>query len=502
MADGNTGRSYGALEQRFARLGALQEASAMLQWDNDAMMPNGGADSRQVQLSTLGVICHDMLTAPDLPDLLDGAESEELLDPWQRANLSEMRRAWLHATAVPVDLVEASVKAGLSCEMIWRDARKANDFAAVRPALERVLELTREVAAAKAAKLGKTPYDALLDSYEPGGSAAEIDRIFGELARFLPDTINAAIERQAALPAPIQPEGPFSIESQRQVGRKLMATLGFDFERGRLDVSTHPFCGGTPDDVRLTTRYSDDDFARSMMGVLHETGHALYEQGLPKPWRRQPVGGARGMSMHESQSLLMEMQACRSLEFLSFVAPLLRDSFGGSGPVWEPENLYRLATRVRRSLIRVDADEATYPAHVILRYRLEQAMIGGDLKVSDLPGAWRSEMRALIGVEPPDDKDGCLQDIHWYSGAWGYFPTYTLGAMTAAQLFDAATTQIPAIRPSIANGDFAPLLGWLRPHVHGRASSVTAAQILTDATGGPLGADAFERHLTKRYLSA
>jgi carboxypeptidase Taq len=491
---------YQHLEARFGRLGALGEAVSVLGWDNSAMMPSGGAGARAEQIATLEVVCHENLTDPAIGGLLDEAEGQNDLDHWQRANLAEMRRQWAHATAVPADLVEASSRAASACEMVWREARPANDFARVLPPLEQVLALTREVAAAKASVLGKSLYDALLDGYEPDGSTGEIDLLFAELAAFLPGCIAEALENQAVSAPPLAPEGPFPIEAQRQVGLKLMGVLGFDFEHGRLDVSAHPFCGGTPDDVRITTRYNEADFARAMMGVLHETGHALYERGLPKQWRRQPVGRARGMSMHESQSLLVEMQACRSQEFLEFAAPLLRDAFGGSGPAWDADNLYRLNTRVARSLIRVDADEVTYPAHVILRYRLEKAMIAGDLALKDLPGAWRDGMQELIGTASPTDTDGCLQDIHWYCGLWGYFPTYTLGAMTAAQLFDAATQAVPEIRPAIARGDFTPLLTWLRSNVHEHASSVSAQTLLTEATGNPLDGRVFRRHLETRYL--
>jgi carboxypeptidase Taq len=238
------------------------------------------------------------------------------------------------------------------------------------------------------------------------------------------------------------------------------------------------------------------------MGVLHETGHALYERGLPPAWRRQPVGRARGMSLHESQSLLVEMQVCRSRDFLEFAAPILRDTFGRNGPEWEAENLYRLETQVERSLIRVDADEVTYPAHVILRYRLERALLADDLKLEDLPAAWNAMMKELVGIVPPDDRRGCLQDIHWYDGAFGYFPTYTLGAMTAAQLFDAAKRADPAIAPGIAKGEFAPLLAWLRVNVHGQASRHSTPEIIAAATGRALDATVFERHLRTRYLAA
>jgi carboxypeptidase Taq len=474
----------------------------VLHWDLATQMPEGGAAARSEQLAGLKLVCHEIITDAAMPDLLDGAAAQNDLDPWQRANLKEMRRSWLHAGAIPADLVEAASKASSACEMAWRAARPANDFAAVLPALQRVLDLTREVAALKAARLRKSPYDALLDQYEPDGSEAAIDAVFEPLARSLPALIDAAIAAQARRPAPVPPAGPFPIAAQREAAVKLMTRLGFDFDHGRLDISLHPFCGGTPDDVRITTRYDEDDFRRALMGVLHETGHALYERGLPEAWRRQPVGKARGMGLHESQSLLVEMQVCRSRAFHDFVAPILRATFGRSGPEWAAENLYRLNTRVERSLIRVDADEVTYPAHVILRYRLERALLSGDLALADLPAAWNDAMRELIGLVPPDDRQGCLQDIHWYDGAFGYFPTYTLGAMTAAQLFDAAKRADPAIEPGIGRGEFAPLFAWLRAHVHGKASSLSTQEIITQATGKPLDAAIFERHLRARYLAA
>ncbi len=497
-----TATPYAQIQTRFGRLGALGEAQSILHWDNATQMPDGGADARAEQMAVMELIQHEMLTDAAVPDLLDAASAQNDLDDWQRANLREMRRSWLHATAVPADLVEASSKASSACEMAWRNARPANDYAGLLPAFKEVLRLTREIAVAKAERLGKTPYDALLDQYEPDGSSEVIDRIFGTLAQSLPGLIDAALSRQAQRPAPLATEGPFPVETQRVVAVKLMEQIGFDFDHGRLDISHHPFSGGTPDDVRITTRYDEDDFRRGMMGVLHETGHALYERGLPALWRRQPVGHARGMSLHESQSLLLEMQVCRSLAFHEFAAPILRDTFGRSGPAWDAENLYRLNTQVARSLIRVDADEVTYPAHVILRYRLERSLLTGDLTLEDLPAAWNDGMRDLVGIVPPDNRQGCLQDIHWFDGAFGYFPTYTLGAMTAAQLFDAAQRTDASIAPGIAKGDFAPLFAWLRVNVHGKASRFSTTEIIEQATGKPLDPAIFERHLRARYIEA
>jgi carboxypeptidase Taq len=325
--------------------------------------------------------------------------------------------------------------------------------------------------------------------------------MFADLGRFLPGFLGQVMERQAALPPTAEPAGPFPIERQRELGVRFMERLGFDFNHGRLDVSLHPFCGGTPDDVRITTRYDESDFRPALMGVLHETGHALYERGLPANWRGQPVGEARGMTMHESQSLLIEMQVCRSRAFLRFAAPLVRDTLGGDGPAWDEANLWRHYTLVRPGFIRVDADEVTYPAHVILRYRLERAMIAGDLAPADLPGAWNEGMRDLLGLTPPDDRLGCLQDIHWYDGAWGYFPTYTLGAIAAAQIFAAVMAADDRVGPGIGEGDFTPLIAWLKRHIHGKGSLVSTNDLLTEATGRPLDVGAFKDHLTRRYLS-
>lgn len=488
---------YQTLEEHFARLGHLEDALGFLHWDASVMMPDGAAQARGEQLATLTEMHHGLLSDSRVGEWL-AAVNVDGLDPWQAANLKEMRRARAHAVAVPGELVAALSRASTTCEHAWRKARPAADFGLVRPYLETVLSHVREVAQAKAEALGVAPYDALLDEYEPGGSIARIQPLFDDLEAFLPDFIAAVIDRQGAEPP--APAGPFPADAQQVLARRLMEAVGFDFAHGRLDTSAHPFCGGTPDDVRITTRYDEADFAQAIMGVLHETGHGLYERGLPSAWRSQPVGKARGMSIHESQSLLMEMQACRSRDFLTFAAPVMAEAFGGRGPEWEAESLYRRAIRVERGFIRVDADEVTYPAHVILRTKLERAMIDGDLEVADLPGAWNEGFRKLLGVEVPNDRLGCLQDIHWFDGAWGYFPTYTLGAMTAAQLFAAAKDAVPEIPARIAVGDFAPLVAWLRENVHSKASSLSTDDLLTHATGKPLDAAVFKAHLKQRYL--
>lgn len=491
--------AYQVLEQKFARIGAIGEAAGMLHWDMAAVMPEGGHGARAEQLAVLNVLAHEMLTARETGDLLETAGSG--LDTWQAANLREMRRLHTHATALSPTFVETMTKARAACEKTWRAARPVGDFKMVLPALQKVLDLTREAAALKAGKLKLSPYEALMDEFEPGARIADITPIFDDYAAFLPEFLGRVLEKQKSDGAPIEPQGPFPVATQKALGEKVMAVIGFDFDHGRLDTSLHPFCGGTPDDVRITTRYDEQSFAGALMGVIHETGHAMYERGLPEAWRRQPVGNARGMALHESQSLLIEMQAARSREFCAFLSPLLKATYPGNDAAFAPDNLFRLYTRVQPGFIRVDADEVTYPAHVILRYRLEQALISGDLKLADLPGAWNDGMKQLLGLTVTNDREGCLQDIHWFDGAFGYFPCYSLGAMNAAQLFAAALAANPAIPAAIGQGDFTPLFAWLRPHVHGLGSSLTTAEIVTRATGRPLDAGIFRRHLERRYLA-
>lgn len=492
--------SYQELKTRFAKHATLGEVQGVLSWDMQTNMPAGGAASRGSQLSLVEVMRHELLTAPQVGDWLAAAADESLGD-WDRANLNEMKRSYVHATAVPPDLVAAMSEAGSRCFMKWQTARGDNDWAGFEPLLEEVVSLTKKVAAAKGEALGLNPYDAMLDTFEPGARRASIDEVFAPLRAELPTLLDEVEEAQRKAGAPVALEGPFPVAKQQAVAQRMMAAVGFDFNHGRLDVSHHPFCGGIPQDVRITTRYRDDEFLSAMMGVIHETGHAMYERQLPDAWSRQPVGGARGMAMHESQSLLVEMQAGRSPEFIRWVAPLLHAAFGGDAAAYAPDNLQRHYLNVERGLIRVDADEVSYPLHVILRFELEQAFFAGDLEVADLPDAWGDGMERLLGIRPPDNRDGCMQDVHWTDGAFGYFPSYTLGAIAANQLFDAAVAASPTIPGDIASGDFSRLMTWLETNVHGRASSVTADEILTDATGRSFDPHAFLAHLRARYLS-
>ncbi|MBV8911686.1 MAG: carboxypeptidase M32 [Acetobacteraceae bacterium] len=492
--------AYARLQARFARITTIGEAASMLHWDASAMMPPGGAAARGDQLAVLAGLRHAMLTDPAVADDLAEAEAAPPEDGWDLANVRLMRHEYRRATALAPDLVEAQERADSACEKVWREARLQSDFAMVAPRLAEVISLTRQAADALGAALGLSPYDALMDGFQRGITASDVTPVFDRYEAWMRDALPLAEELQAGQPAAVPLPGVFPAERQEGLCRQMATRAGLEPEHFRLDRSMHPFCGGTPNDVRITTRYDESDPAQALMGVLHETGHALYERGLPSAYARQLVGEAAGMAAHESQSLIVEMQSCRSDEFLSWLGPELHGMFGGEVEPYAADNLRRLWRRVERGFIRVDADEMTYPAHVILRFRLEKALIAGDLQVADLPGAWRDGMQALLGIAPPDDARGCLQDIHWYDGAFGYFPSYTLGAMAAAQLMAAARREVEGLDAALGRGELGPLVAWLRLKVHAQGKRLPFNDLLRAATGQPLNPADFEAHLTRRYL--
>lgn len=457
---------YRELEARKKRISALNNAMGILQWDQQTMMPEGAAPARAQVMAELSVMQHEMETDSALADLIDQAEVQASeLDAWQRANLREIRHQFVHANAMPAALVEKLVLAQSDSEMTWRQARANNDFKSLAPKLDMLFELKREEASIKASVMGVTPYEALLDQFDPGRREVQVDAIFADLEAFLPGFVQQVMDKQATQPRAVVPQGPFPVARQVELSHEVMRVFGFPFERGRLDTAHHPFSGGAEGDIRITTRYDESDFTKSLMAVIHETGHALYEDGRPAQWRGQPVGDSRGMTLHESQSLLLEMQAARSGEFIRFILPTIKRLLGGTGPAWEADNILRLYRRVEPGLVRVFADEVTYPLHVILRYKLEKAILANELSTQDLPLAWNDLMEQLVGVRPSDDTNGVMQDVHWPEGIFGYFPTYSLGAMAAAQLFEAAQRDNNDILPGLGRGDVTPLFDWLDLHI-------------------------------------
>src|ERR1700681_1587207 len=469
---------YKQLEQEFKRLHAFRGTLSLLRWDAAVMMPRGSADVRGEQLAALETEYHALLTAPRVTRLMDRAQANiQVLSDWQIANLREMRRQRDHAIATPVSLISRLTKAASRAEARWLEARRQGKFELFAPHLEEVVNLVRDKAALLGQALNLAPYDALVDEFSPGITTADIDAMFKALSRRLPSLIREAIALQESRILPPL-TGKFPPGKQKALILEVMKSMGFPFDRGRLDESEHPFTEGVPGDIRVTTRLDPNDPFSGLLGALHETGHALYDLGLPQDWRDQPVGRDRGMALGESQSLLIEMILCRSRPFVHYLKPLLEKHFEVSGPEWEAENIYAHLTRVRRSLIRVDADELTYPLHIMLRYELEKELLSGQLAVRDLPAAWSAGMEQRLGIKPANDAQGVLQDIHWAVGSFGYFPSYVLGAVIAAQLFESLRRDVPQLDAELAQGEFTSLFACLRTHVHSLGAKVTTQDLM------------------------
>lgn len=484
-------KSYQQLEDIFKKAHHIDNASSILSWDAAVMMPEGSACLRGDVQATLAQLSYEAIANDQVGDMIAEAENHSSLNEWQRANLREMKRTYTSLKCVPIDLTKKIIQQSTNLEMLWRQARKESNYTLVLPQFKDLIRLTSEMATARGEALGLAKYDALLDSFDPGSRAKDIDPIFKKLRDFLPNFIKSVKARQSQ-----KPEIKLALSQvfQKQIGKKFMQDFGLDFSKARLDESTHPFCGGVSDDIRITTRYDKNNFFTGLQGCLHELGHALYQQNLPSQWRSQPVGTACGMTAHESQSLFLEMQVCRSKEFLELLlSKINKSSFTLSA-------ITSYCNYVEPSFIRVDADEVTYPLHVILRYEMEKVLISGELLADDLPYAWNEGMQKLLGITPKHDRDGCLQDIHWYSGLFGYFPCYTLGAATAAQLMHTLKQEQPDVKQRLKRGELKFIIDWLNERIHSQGSFYSRSDLIVSATKEKLNPQYFIDYLQEKYL--
>ena len=489
--------AYHALARRFRQLYQLEHLQAIAYWDQATHMPAGGARARADALAELAAVMHRIRTDPAVRQELECAQQESLSHD-ERANLREMCREWRAASALPEALVQRQQLAASRCEHAWRTQRPANDWAGFLGHFREVVALARERAHLLASVTGLSPYDALLDQFEPGMTGARLDQLFGQTVRWLPGLVTRALRRQRD-EVVLQPVGPFDLAAQQRLCERVMATLGFDFGAGRIDTSTHPFAGGVPEDMRLTNRYVPQEFLTGLLGAIHECGHGRYEQCRPRDWLGQPLAQARSMGIHESQSLAFEMQLARHPGFAALLSPMLCEAFGAQ-PAFAADNLQRLLTRVRPGLIRVDADELTYAAHVILRFRIERPLIEGEIEAEDIPALWDAGMAELLGQDTRGNhRDGALQDLHWPEGLFGYFPCYTLGAMYAAQWFAAMRRAMPDLDARIFAGDLRGLFGWLEQHIWRQASRWRTDDLALRASGEALNPAHWRRHLEQRY---
>ena len=485
------------LRARLAEVADLRAAATLLDWDQETMMPPAGAEARAEVSATVRRLAHERATDPALGELLERLRDHEAsLDPdSDEASLIRVaRRRYEKARRVPSELAGEIARAEALGQHAWQAARAASDFEALRPALERNVELAREYAACFPDVA--EPYDALLDDYEEQMTGAQVAAVFAKLRDFLVPLVRAIAEDGAPPP---ELRGPFPVERQREVVATVLRHVGWDERRWRIDDSAHPFSASIgAGDVRITTRY-DADHLQSLLAALHEAGHGLYAQGVAPELRRGPLDGSPSMALDESQSRLWENVVGRSRPFCRFLHGVLAPAFPAAFDGVDADALYRALNVVRPSLIRVEADEVTYALHVILRFELERALIHGELAVADLPEAWNDGMRRLLGVEVPDDAHGVLQDVHWAAGSFGYFPTYALGNVVALQIWERARADLPELDARLERGDCAELGAWLRERLYRHGAKFTPAETIERVTGGPLDPAPLMRYLAGKY---
>lgn len=486
-----------ALRAHLATIVDLRNSAAVLGWDQETYMPVRGAAARAEQLGTLTRLAHDRFVSPTTAKLLDAAEASAQLDPASDdgAVIRMARRDYARQIRLPAEFVAARARGASLSTLVWRQARPRNDFAAFRPALQEMMDFARR----EADYIGYQdhPYDALLDHYEPGITSRDLDRIFARLREVIVPLVRSYTERDHPIPDTVR-TAEFDPIQQRLFALKVAEAFGFDLSRGRLDESAHPFTESfDPDDVRITTRYLQDSLF-GIFAIFHEAGHAIYEQGVPTSLARTWVGRGASLGVHESQSRLWENLIGRSRPFWQFYYRPFQDHFPSLRRT-ALDAFYRVVNRVQPSLIRVEADEVTYNLHIMLRYELEKELITGSLAVSKLPEAWNDRMRTYLGITPPTDADGVMQDTHWASALIGYFPTYTLGNILSVQLFEAARRAHPTLSEEIARGQFTTLLGWLREHVHIYGRKFLPPEIVMRATGTALTPEPYLLYLQHKF---
>jgi carboxypeptidase Taq len=493
---------YDELIRRSKELGVLHSCAAVLGWDQQTYMPAGGASLRGEQMALLASLAHQKFTDPKIGELLAAIETTDLVknpESDAAANVRELRRGYDRATKLPQSLVEELARVTTQAQQAWQIAKTKNDFPSFLPWLEKVVALKRQEA--DAVGFQDHPYNALIDEYEPGTTVAELRTLFAGLTKELVPLIRMISESKKKPDAAILLRD-YPVDRQKIFAESAAAAFGFDFAAGRLDTTAHPFCSGFgPGDCRITTRYNPRFFSEAFFGVLHETGHALYEQNLPAERFSTPLGAACSFGIHESQSRLWENQVGRGRPFWDHFFPRLKQAFPAALAGASLDAFYFAINDVKPSLIRVEADEATYNLHIALRFELELALLSGDLKVRDLPGAWNERIQSFLNLDVLNDAQGCLQDIHWSFGGIGYFPTYTLGNLYAAQLMEAARRDLGGeqLADDFRRGEFARLKEWLTAHIHRHGQRYRAGELCRRATGRPLSPQPFLTYLKEKF---
>ena len=491
--------AYHKLIERCRDIALYNSTSALLGWDQETCLPRKGVAYRAEQCAFMKGKAHYLFSASEVGAWISECEQEaEGEDPVRSANLRDWRWSYDRATKLPGDLVEKSERVRSHAMSAWAKAREENNFSEFQPHLETIIDISRQKADCYG--YNENPYDALLEEYERGATTSGLVHLFGDLKPQLREIGLAAARRSEMVPIDSL-SADYPMDAQCAFNEKVARAFGFDFDAGRIDTAVHPFCSGlAPGDTRLTTRYDEKDFCSSLYGVLHETGHGLYEQGLPVEHRGTPAGNSVSLGIHESQSRLWENHVGRQSAFWQHWFPVAVEAFESLASR-KPDDVINFTNKSRPSLIRVEADEATYDLHIILRFEIERELISGSLAVADLPEVWNAKFEDFFGIKVPSDTEGCLQDIHWSMGALGYFPTYTIGNLAAAQLFASAHDQISGLEDDLSAGNYESLLGWLRCNIHERGGQLLPAELIRVATGEDLSPSYHLQHLKDRYLS-
>jgi carboxypeptidase Taq len=496
----NQDQAYQELICRYKECSLLGSCGSLLAWDERTYMPHRGSAHRADQMALIARLAHEMLTAPEIGRLLSEVEASDLIrdaESVPAVNVREIRRIHDRAVKIPKELVEELARVTTRAQQVWQEARQANDFRAFQPWLDKIVALKRREA--EAVGYAKVAYDALLDEYEPGATTAEITRTFAGLREELAPLVGA-IKASGRQNRREILEREYPVDLQQAFGKKAAEEIGFDFDAGRLDVTAHPFCSGMgPGDCRITTRYHPRHFNQGFFGILHEAGHGIYDQGLDPEHYGTPMGSAVSLGIHEAQSRMWENLVGRSRPFWEHFYPKARQVFAASLRDVTIDDFVFAVNDVQPSFIRVEADEATYNMHIILRFEMEQALVNGELKPADVPGTWNERFFKSFGLTPPTDAQGCLQDIHWSMGGIGYFPTYTLGNLYAAQLMEQAREDLGDLDNDFRRGQFNRLKGWLNDKVHRPGQRYRAGELCKRITGRALSHKPLLSYLRKKY---
>ena len=491
--------AYRKLLKRAREISLLSSTSEVLGWDEETYLPTKALDHRAEQMAYLSGRAHRLFTASQVGEWISECEQHGFAaDSDEAANIREWRRSYNRKTKIPARLVEKFARTRSHAREAWGEARKQSKFKLFKPHFQKLLNLHLQFA--DLWSYTGSPYNAHLDEYEPGARAEDLRELFAKLRPEIVSILGPAVERSVATPRSLL-NGNYPVAAQQAFNREVATAMGFDFDAGRIDTTTHPFCSGLgPNDCRLTTRYNEQDFTQSLYGIMHEAGHGLYDQGLPKEHFGTPLGNAVSLGIHESQSRLWENHVGRDPSFWQHWHPIACKHFPDLKRL-TPEQVTAAVNHVEPSFIRVEADQVTYDLHIILRFEIEMKLIERQLAVADVPAYWNEQFEKSFGLKVPDDAHGCLQDIHWSIGTIGYFPTYSLGNLNAAQLMQKAHADKPSLQAELARGKYSTLLGWLREKVHRHGMRHHPQELMRLATGEPTGTAAHLENLREKFTS-